>query len=146
MSGLPSPGDGTFVLEVATGAVRAMRPRGAVLDVAYGWGGRRIAVAEASLAAHCTHAPNGGTVSIPGVYGGLIDKLPMGAVMNRSLTIRTGQTHVQRYLKPLLERIQNGEIDPSYIITHRLPLDDAPKAFEMFNAKDENCIKVVLTP
>jgi len=89
---------------------------------------------------------NGGTVSIPGVYGGLIDKLPMGAVMNRSLTIRTGQTHVQRYLKPLLERIEKGEIDPSYIITHRLPLDDAPRAFEMFDAKDDNCIKVVLTP
>jgi threonine dehydrogenase-like Zn-dependent dehydrogenase len=89
---------------------------------------------------------NGGTVSIPGVYGGLIDKLPMGAVMNRSLTIRTGQTHVQRYLKPLLERIEKGEIDPSYVITHRLPLEEAPNAFEMFDAKEEDCIKVVLTP
>ena len=89
---------------------------------------------------------NGGTVSIPGVYGGLIDKLPMGAVMNRSLTLRTGQTHVQRYLRPLLERIEKGEIDPSFVITHRMPLDDAPKAFEMFDAKDDNCIKVVLKP
>ena len=62
---------------------------------------------------------NGGTVSVVGVYGGFIDKFPMGAVMNRSLTIRTGQTHVQRYMRPLLERIREGEIDPSFVITHR---------------------------
>jgi len=87
---------------------------------------------------------NGGTVSVIGVYGGFIDKFPMGAVMNRSLTIRTGQCHVQRYLRPLLERIQAGEIDPSFVITHRLPLNEAPRGFEMFLAKTDNCEKVVL--
>jgi threonine dehydrogenase-like Zn-dependent dehydrogenase len=89
---------------------------------------------------------NGGTVSVIGVYGGFIDKFPMGSVMNRSLTIRTGQCHVQRYMKPLLERIQKGEIDPAFVITHRLPLDDAPRGFEMFMNKQEDCLKVVLTP
>ena len=87
---------------------------------------------------------NGGTVSVIGVYGGFIDKFPMGAVMNRSLTIRAGQCHVQRYMQPLLERIQNGEIDPSFVITHRLPLDDAPRGYEMFINKVDNCEKVVL--
>jgi len=87
---------------------------------------------------------NGGTISVIGVYGGFIDKFPMGAVMNRSLTIRTGQCHVQRYLRPLLERIQRGEIDPSFVITHRLPLSEAPRGFEMFLSKADNCEKVVL--
>ncbi len=89
---------------------------------------------------------NGGTVSVPGVYGGFLDKVPFGAVMNRSLTIKTGQTHVQRYLKPLLERITKGEIDPSYIITHRLPLESAPLGYEIFRDKREDCMKVVLQP
>jgi threonine dehydrogenase-like Zn-dependent dehydrogenase len=89
---------------------------------------------------------NGGTVSVIGVYGGLIDKFPMGAVMNRSLTIKTGQAHVQRYMRPLLARIQNGEIDPSFVITHRMPLDDAPKGYEMFLNKEDDCIKIVLKP
>jgi threonine dehydrogenase-like Zn-dependent dehydrogenase len=89
---------------------------------------------------------NGGTVSIPGVYGGFLDKIPFGSVMNRSLTIRTGQTHVQRYMQPLLERIQRGEIDPSVVITHRMKLDDAPEAYRMFRNKDDGCIKVVLKP
>jgi threonine dehydrogenase-like Zn-dependent dehydrogenase len=87
---------------------------------------------------------NGGTISVIGVYGGFIDKFPMGAVMNRSLTIRTGQCHVQRYLRPLLERIAAGEIDPSFVVTHRLPLSEAPRGFEMFLAKADNCEKVVL--
>jgi len=87
----------------------------------------------------------GGTVSVPGVYGGWIDKFPMGAVMNKALTIRSGQTHVQRYLRPLLERIQNGEIDPSFVISHRMRLEDAPRAYDMFKHKD-GCIKVVLKP
>jgi threonine dehydrogenase-like Zn-dependent dehydrogenase len=87
---------------------------------------------------------NGGTISVIGVYGGFIDKFPMGAVMNRSLTIRTGQCHVQRYLRPLLERIQAGEIDPSFVVTHRLPLQEAPRGFEMFLAKADGCEKVVL--
>jgi threonine dehydrogenase-like Zn-dependent dehydrogenase len=89
---------------------------------------------------------NGGTVSVPGVYSGFVDMFPMGSVMNRSLTIKTGQTHVQRYMKPLLGRIEKGEIDPSFVITHRMALDDAPHGYRMFNDKDDGCIKVVLRP
>ncbi len=89
---------------------------------------------------------NGGTVSVPGVYGGFVDKFPMGSVMNRSLTIRTGQTHVQRYMAPLLERVQNGEIDPSFVITHRMRLDDAPEMYDTFKNKQDDCIKVVMKP
>ncbi len=89
---------------------------------------------------------NGGTVSVVGVYGGFVDKFPMGAVMNRSLTIKSGQAHVQRYMRPLLERIRNGEIDPSFVITHRLSLEDAPKGYEIFKEKQDECVKVVLKP
>jgi threonine dehydrogenase-like Zn-dependent dehydrogenase len=88
---------------------------------------------------------NGGTVSVVGVYGGFIDKFPMGAVMNRSLTIRAGQCHVHRYLEPLLGRIERGEIDPSFIVTHRMALEDAPEAYAMFLAKRDGCEKVVLS-
>ena len=88
----------------------------------------------------------GGTVSVPGVYTGFVDKMPMGAFMNKGLTVKTGQTQVHRYFRPLLERIQNGEIDPSYIITHRLKLEEAPHAYEIFKHKKDNCIKVVLKP
>lgn len=88
----------------------------------------------------------GGKISVPGVYGGFIDKMPMGAFVNKGLTMKSGQTHVQRYLRPLLERIQKGEIDPSFVITHRLPLEDAPRAYKIFRDKKENCIKVVLKP
>jgi len=87
---------------------------------------------------------NGGTLSIPGVYGGVIDKVPFGAVVNKALTIKTGQTHVQRYMRPLLERIVRGEIDPSVIITHRLRLDEAPLGYEVFKHKEDECIKIVL--
>jgi threonine dehydrogenase-like Zn-dependent dehydrogenase len=87
---------------------------------------------------------NGGTVSVIGVYGGFIDKFPMGAVMNRSLTIRAGQCHVQRYLKPLLDLIVSGAIDPSFVITHHLSLEEAPRGYEMFLDKEDNCEKVVL--
>jgi threonine dehydrogenase-like Zn-dependent dehydrogenase len=89
---------------------------------------------------------NGGVVSVPGVYGGFSDKIPFGSVMNRSLTIRTGQTHVQRYMQPLLERIQKGELDPSCIITHHMDLDDAPRGYAIFRNKEEQCVKVVLHP
>ncbi|WP_136419634.1 zinc-dependent alcohol dehydrogenase [Herbaspirillum sp. ST 5-3] len=89
---------------------------------------------------------NGGVVSIPGVYGGFLDKIPFGAVMNRSLTIKTGQTHVQRYMQPLLERIRNGDFDPAVVITHRMALDDAAYAYEIFCDKQDECIKVVLRP
>ena len=88
----------------------------------------------------------GGNLSIPGVYGGFLDKIPMGAAFNKGLTFKMGQTHVHRYLKPLLERIQNGEIDPSFVITHRLKLDEAPHGYEIFKHKKDNCIKVVLKP
>jgi len=87
---------------------------------------------------------NGGTVSIAGVYGGFMDKFPIGAIVNRSLTIKSGQTHVHRYLRPLLQRIVDGEIDPSFIITHRMPLAAAPEAYEMFTNKTDDCLKVVL--
>jgi threonine dehydrogenase-like Zn-dependent dehydrogenase len=87
---------------------------------------------------------NGGIVSVIGVYGGFIDKFPMGAVVNRSLTIRAGQCHVHRYLRPLLERIQSGQIDPSFVVTHRLPLSEAARGFDMFLNKVDNCEKVVL--
>ncbi len=89
---------------------------------------------------------NGGTVSVPGVYGGFIDKLPMGSVMNRALTLKTGQTHVQRYLQPLLERVRRGDFEPQRLVTHRLPLDDAPQAYRMFRDKQDGCVKVVLKP
>jgi threonine dehydrogenase-like Zn-dependent dehydrogenase len=89
---------------------------------------------------------NGGTLSIAGVYGGFVDKIPFGSIMNRSLTLRSGQTHVQRFMRPLLQRIENGEIDPSFIITHRMSLSDAPRAYEMFRDKRDDCVKVVLTP
>ena len=89
---------------------------------------------------------NGGTVSVPGVYGGFSDKMPFGAIMNKALTIKTGQTHVQHYFRPLLERIQNGEIDPSFVITHRLRLDEAPRGYEIFGNKQDECIKIVLSP
>jgi threonine dehydrogenase-like Zn-dependent dehydrogenase len=92
-----------------------------------------------------TACRNGGIVSVVGVYGGFVDKFPMGAVMNRSLTIKSGQCHVQRYTRPLLERIERGEIDPSFVITHRLPLAQAPEAYAMFLAKEDNCEKVVLS-
>ena len=101
---------------------------------------RPIALREAILACR-----NGGVVSVIGVYGGFIDKFPMGAIMNRSLTIRSGQCHVHRYLQPLLERIQKGEIDPSFVITHRLPLNQAAKGYDMFLNKEDHCEKVVLS-
>jgi threonine dehydrogenase-like Zn-dependent dehydrogenase len=93
-----------------------------------------------------TACRNGGTLSIAGVYGGFVDKIPMGSLMNRSLTVKTGQTHVHRYLKPLLERVEKGEIDPSFVISHRLKLDEAPHGYQMFCEKQDNCTKVVLRP
>src|SRR5690606_9959669 len=86
-----------------------------------------------------------GTVSIPGVYIGMVNELPFGAAMNKALTFKMGQTHVQRYMVPLLEKIETGEIDPSFVITHRMKLEDAPKAYDIFKKKEDKCIKVVLT-
>jgi threonine dehydrogenase-like Zn-dependent dehydrogenase len=102
---------------------------------------RPIALRQAIMACR-----NGGTVSVIGVYGGFIDKFPFGAVMNRSLTIKAGQAHVQRYMRPLLERIEKGEIDPSFVITHRMRLEDAPDGYETFLNKEDDCVKVVLRP
>jgi threonine dehydrogenase-like Zn-dependent dehydrogenase len=89
---------------------------------------------------------SGGIISVIGVYGGLIDKFPIGAIMNRSLTIKSGQCHVQRYMRPLLERISNGEIDPSFVVTHRMELGKAPEGYETFKHKVDECVKVVLNP
>ncbi len=102
---------------------------------------RPTALREAIMACR-----NGGTVSIIGAYGGFVDKFPIGSLMNRSLTVRTGQCHVHRYMRPLLDRIERGDIDPSFIVTHRMPLEDAPSAYEMFKNKEDNCLKVVLQP
>ena len=103
--------------------------------------GRPQALREAIMACR-----NGGTVSVPGVYGGFLDKIPVGSFMNRSLTIKTGQTHVQRYTKPLLEKIERKELNPTAIISHRLSLDDAPEGYDLFKNKREECTKVVLQP
>jgi threonine dehydrogenase-like Zn-dependent dehydrogenase len=100
---------------------------------------RPIALREAIMS-----CKNGGTVSVIGVYGGFIDKFPMGAVMNRSLRIMTGQCHVQRYTKKLLGLIEEGKIDPSFVITHRMRLEDAPHGYDMFVHKQDNCEKIVL--
>lgn len=100
-----------------------------------------IALREAIMACR-----NGGTVSVIGVHGGLLDKFPAGSMMNRSITIRTGQCHVQKYTEPLLERIRKGDIDPSFVITHHLALDQAPEGYAMFREKRDNGIKIVLKP
>ena len=89
---------------------------------------------------------SGGVVSVVGVYGGFLDKFPIGSLMNRSLVLRTGQTHVHRYLRPLLEHVEQGRIDPSFIITHRAPLSEAPQMYETFKNKTDDCLKVVLKP
>ena len=100
---------------------------------------RPIALREAIM-----NCRNGGTVSVIGVYSGFIDKFPAGSMMNRSITIRTGQCHVHRYMKPLLERIRKGDIDPTFVITHRMSLEDAAHGYEIFNKKLDGCEKIVL--
>ena len=89
---------------------------------------------------------SGGVISIIGAFGGFMDKFPIGTVLNRSLTIKAGQCHVQKYTRPLLERIEKGEIDPAFVITHKLPLDSAPDGYETFKHKQDECVKVVLKP
>jgi threonine dehydrogenase-like Zn-dependent dehydrogenase len=88
----------------------------------------------------------GGTVSIPGVYGGLLDKVPIGAAFAKGLTLKMGQTHVHKYLRPLLARIEQGEVDPAFVITHHLRLEDAPYGYEIFRDKKDKCVKIVLRP
>ena len=95
-------------------------------------------------ALHCCR--KGGTVSIPGVYAGFIDKVPFGTAFGKGLTLRMGQTQVQNYTRPLLERIERGDIDPSFLITHRVKLEDAPEMYRVFRDKQEDCIKVVMAP
>lgn len=88
----------------------------------------------------------GGVVSIPGVYGGYIDKMPMGAAFGKGLTFRMGQTHVPRYMSKLLDRIERGDIDPTFVITHRMRLDEAPEGYKIFRDKQDDCIKITLEP
>jgi threonine dehydrogenase-like Zn-dependent dehydrogenase len=95
-------------------------------------------------ALHCCR--KGGTVSIPGVYAGFIDKVPFGTAFGKGLTLKMGQTHVHSYTEKLLGMIESGKIDPSFIITHRVSLDDAPEMYRTFRAKQDNCIKVVMRP
>jgi threonine dehydrogenase-like Zn-dependent dehydrogenase len=102
---------------------------------------RPVALRQAILAAR-----KGGTVSIPGVYGGMADKIPLGALMNKALTIRTGQTHVHKYLQPLLQFVEQGDLDPGFVITHRMTLEEAPTAYRRFCDKTNGCIKVVMRP
>jgi threonine dehydrogenase-like Zn-dependent dehydrogenase len=87
-----------------------------------------------------------GVLSIPGVYGGLVDKIPFGALMNKGLTVRTGQTHVNRWTDDLLRRIQEGQIDPSFVITHTTSLEEGPQMYKTFRDKLDGCIKVVMKP
>jgi threonine dehydrogenase-like Zn-dependent dehydrogenase len=102
---------------------------------------RPIAFREAIIACR-----KGGTVSVPGVYAGFDDKIPLGTFMNKALTLRTGQTHMMRYMQPLFERIERGEIDPSFVISHRVPLDQGPEMYRIFRDKKDGCTKVVLDP
>ena len=102
---------------------------------------RPVALRQAIMACR-----SGGTISVAGVYGGFVDKFPMGAIVNRALTIRSGQTHVHRYMRPLLDRVEKGDIDPSFVITHRLRLDDAPQGYDTFLNKEDECMKVVMKP
>jgi threonine dehydrogenase-like Zn-dependent dehydrogenase len=102
---------------------------------------RPIALRQAIIACR-----KGGTVSVPGVYGGFDDKIPMGAFMNKALAMKTGQTHMMRFMKPLLDSIQRGQIDPSFVISHRVPINRAPEMYKKFRDKEDNCTKVVLDP
>ena len=85
-------------------------------------------------------------LSIPGVYGGLLDKVPFGAVFNKGVTLKMGQTHVQRYMRELLSLVEEGKIDPSFVITHAVPLEKGPEMYRTFRDKADGCIKVVLKP
>lgn len=109
--------------------------------------GLRLATDRPNVFRQCIQAcGKGGTVSVPGVYAGFLDKIPFGAVFSKALTIKTGQTHVQAYTHKLLDLIDSGQLDPSFIITHELPLESAPEAYETFKHKEDGCVKVVLKP
>jgi threonine dehydrogenase-like Zn-dependent dehydrogenase len=126
-----------------------LEAHGATLDALYDR--IKVATRTATDRAHVLRQAiracgKGGTISIPGVYGGLVDKFPMGPAFGKGLTLKMGQTHVHRYLPKLLEHIRNDDIDPSFVITHRFPLEKAPEAYAMFHDKRDACIKVVLNP
>lgn len=126
-----------------------MDAHGVTIDEYYDRAKRAVMLATDKASAlrqaiHCCR--KGGTVSVPGVYGGFIDKLPFGAAFGKGLTLRMGQTHVHKYVPRLLEHIEAGEIDPSFVITHRVPLSKAPELYETFRKKQDACIKVVLNP
>jgi threonine dehydrogenase-like Zn-dependent dehydrogenase len=126
-----------------------MEAHGSGLDAWYDWAKQQVRMETdrpTALRQVFQACRKGGTVSIPGVYGGVIDKVPMGAAFNKGLTLKMGQTHVQRYMNPLLQHIEKGDIDPSYIITHRITLDEAPAAYRTFRDKKDDCIKVVIRP
>jgi threonine dehydrogenase-like Zn-dependent dehydrogenase len=126
-----------------------MEAHGSTIDDWYDRAKTSVLLATDRLSAlrqaiHCCR--KGGTVSIPGVYGGMLDKVPFGAAFAKGLTMKMGQTHVHRYLPILMARIERGEIDPSYVITHRVRLQDAPAAYKAFRDKEDGCVKVVLKP
>jgi threonine dehydrogenase-like Zn-dependent dehydrogenase len=126
-----------------------MEAHGTGLAAAYDYSKQRLKVSfdRPLVLRQMMHAcAKGGVVSIPGVYGGFLDKLPLGAAFGKGLILKMGQTHMMRYAAPLLKRIQAGEIDPSFVITHRWSLDQAPEAYKIFRDKQEECIKVVLDP
>src|SRR5947208_5477971 len=126
-----------------------MEAHGTSFDAVYDWAKMAMYLATDRLHAlrqAIQACRKGGTVSIPGVYGGLLDKVPVGAAFAKGLTLKMGQTHVHRYMRPLLERIRKGQIDPSFVITHRLSLEDAPWAYRTFRDKQDQCVKVVLKP
>ncbi len=126
-----------------------MEAHGTALDNLYDWA-KQTAMLETdrphALRQAIQACRKGGTVSIPGVYGGFIDKMPIGAAFQKGLTLKMGQTHVHKYMRPLLEKIVAGELDPSFIITHRGGLDQAPELYKTFRDKAESCVKVVLNP
>jgi threonine dehydrogenase-like Zn-dependent dehydrogenase len=126
-----------------------LEAHGHSVDALYDWAKAKLFLATdrpRALRQAILACRKGGTVSIPGVYGGLLDKLPMGAAFAKGLTFKMGQTHMQKYMRPLLDRVERGEIDPSFLITHRLPLDDAPRGYATFKEDQDRCIKVVLKP
>jgi len=145
-------------LQELTGGRGPDRCIDAVGAEAHGTGGIDAVVDKVKAAVHLTTdrahvlrqaiycCRKGGNISVPGVYIGFPDKIPMGAFVNKGLTMKSGQTHMHRYMKPLLERIEAGQIDPSFVITHRIPLEQAPAAYKTFRDKEDGCIKVVLKP
>jgi len=126
-----------------------MEAHGSSLDNIYDWAKQtvRLETDRPHVLRQAIQAcRKGGRLSLPGVYSGFIDKFPIGAAFNKGLTFKMGQTHVHRYMPLLLDLVQQGKIDPTFIITHRAPLDDAPALYEKFKKKEDNCIKVVLKP